>query len=100
MYGFAPVTLVALRRADPDRPRPYRLPAAEVIAPLAFAAANLIIYWPWWTAFWKLLVAIVLGLVFFGVSFAGTRPRERPPLDLRSLGWMVPWLAGMGVISY
>ena len=29
MYGFAPITLIALRRADPDRPRPYRLPAAR-----------------------------------------------------------------------
>ena len=100
MYGFAPVTLVALRRADPDRPRPYRLPAAEVLAPLAFVAANLIIYWTSWTAIWKLLIAIVLGLVIFGISFVLHRPLERPPLDLRSLGWMLPWLLGMGLISY
>ena len=33
MYGFAPVTLIALRKADPDRPRPYRLPAADVLSP-------------------------------------------------------------------
>jgi len=26
MYGFAPITLVALRKADPDRPWPYRRP--------------------------------------------------------------------------
>ena len=50
MYGFAPVTLIALRRSDPDRPRPYRLPAPEIMAPLAFIAANLIIYWTDWEA--------------------------------------------------
>lgn len=100
MYGFAPITLVALRRADPDRERPYKLPAAEVIAPLAFAAANLIIYWTSWTAIWKLLIAIAIGLVIFGVSFVVHHPMERPPLDLRALGWMVPWLLGMGLISY
>ena len=50
MYGFAPVTLIALRRSDPDRPRPYRLPAPEIMSPLAFICANLIIYWTDWEA--------------------------------------------------
>jgi amino acid transporter len=29
MYGFAPITLLALRKTDPERTRPYRLPAAR-----------------------------------------------------------------------
>jgi amino acid transporter len=40
MYAFAPITLLALRKADPDRARPFRLPAAPVLAPLAFIAAT------------------------------------------------------------
>ena len=38
--------------------------------------------------------------MIFGVSFVVHKPLERPPLDLRSLGWMLPWLLGMGLISY
>jgi len=100
MYAFAPITLLALRKADPHRPRPYRLPAPSVLAPLAFIAANEIIYWTSWTTVWKLMVAIAAGYVIFGISYALGRPIERPPLDPRSLVWILPWLTGLAVISY
>ena len=48
MYAFAPVSLAALRRSDRDRWRPYEVPAASVLAPLAFVSANLIVYWGGW----------------------------------------------------
>jgi amino acid transporter len=100
MYAFAPITLLALRKADPDRTLPYRLPAASVLAPLAFIAANEIIYWTPWVAVQKLMLAIVAGYVVFAVSYAFGRPIERPPLHTRSLVWILPWFAGLTVISY
>jgi amino acid transporter len=100
MYAFAPITLLALRKTDPQRRRPYRVPAAPVVAPLAFVAANEIIYWTSWTTVQKLMVAIVAGYVIFGVSYALGRPIERPPLDPRSLAWILPWFTGLAVISY
>ena len=100
MYAFAPITLLALRKADPHRPRPYRLPAPSVLAPLAFIAANEIIYWTSWTTVWKLMVAIAAGYMIFGISYALGRPIERPPLDPQSLVWILPWLTGLAVISY
>jgi amino acid transporter len=104
MYGFAPLTLAGLRRADPDRPRPYRMPAAPVIAPLSFIAANEIIYWSGWTTLWKLYVAIVIGFVLFAVYRAVQASRHAIPaaakdLQLRSLAWILPWLIGIGIIS-
>lgn len=100
MYGFAPITLLALRRTDPDRPRPYRLPAAGVLTPLSFIAANEIIYWTSWTTVEKLMLAILAGYVLFGITHLLGHPLERPPLDLRALAWIVPWFAGLSVISY
>ncbi|WP_285592876.1 APC family permease [Actinomycetospora sp. NBRC 106378] len=104
MYGFAPLTLAALRKVDPDRPRPYRMPAATVIAPLSFIAANEIIYWSGWTTDWKLAVAIVIGFVLFAAYRAFRASREGlaffgADLQLRSLGWILPWLGGILVIS-
>jgi amino acid transporter len=104
MYGFAPLTLAGLRRADPDRPRPYRMPAAPVIAPLSFIAANEIIYWSGWTTLWKLYVAIVIGFVLFAIYRAVQASRHTIPaaakdLQLRSLAWILPWLIGIGIIS-
>jgi amino acid transporter len=100
MYAFAPITLLAMRKADPDRTRPYRLPAAPVLAPLAFIATNEIIYWTSWTTVQKMMLAIAAGYVLFGISYALGRPIERPPLDSWSLAWIVPWFTGLTVISY
>lgn len=100
MYAFAPITLLALRKADPHRTRPYRVPAAPVLAPLAFIAANEIIYWTSWTTVAKLMLAVVAGYLLFGIAYALGRPFERPPLDARSLIWILPWLTGLTVISY
>jgi amino acid transporter len=100
MYGFAPISLLALRKSDPDRPRTYRLPAASVLAPLSFIAANEIIYWAGWTTNWKVLIAIVLGYVLMAASFVYKRGAQRPPLDLRTLIWIAPWFAGTALISY
>jgi amino acid transporter len=99
MYGFAPITLVALRKSDPDRTRPYRLPAATPISVLAFVAANLIIYWTGWDVDWKLLVGLLVGYVIFAFSYVFKHPMEKPPLDSRALIWMLPWFAGLAVIS-
>jgi amino acid transporter len=100
MYAFAPITLLALRKTDADRARPYRVPVAPVVAPLAFIAANEIIYWTSWSTVEKLMLAIAGGYVIFGISYALGRPFERPPLDPRSLVWILPWFTGLAVISY
>ncbi|MBV8539575.1 MAG: APC family permease [Pseudonocardiales bacterium] len=100
MYAFAPITLLALRRTDPDRARPYRVPAASVLAPLAFVAANETIYWTPWHTVEKLMLIVAAGYVLFGISYALGRPSKRPPPDPRSLVWILPWLAGLSVISY
>ncbi len=44
MYAMAPLALAGLRKQDPDRPRGYRLPAAWLLSPLAFIAANIVVY--------------------------------------------------------
>ncbi|HET9255267.1 MAG TPA: APC family permease [Pseudonocardiaceae bacterium] len=100
MYAFAPITLLALRKADPDRARPYRLPIAPVLAPVAFVAANEIVYWTSWATVHKLMLVVAAGYLIFGTSYVLSRPLERPPLDSWSLAWITPWLAGLTVISY
>ncbi|GAA1027931.1 APC family permease [Amycolatopsis albidoflavus] len=100
MYAFAPVSLAALRRRDPARPRPYRLPVPWLLAPVGFVAANLVIYWGGFDVTWKILVAIGAGAVVFGINRAMTPPAERPRLDVRSAAWIGPWLLGTGLLGY
>jgi amino acid transporter len=87
-----------MRRQEPEHPRPFRLPAGEVLAPIAFIAATLLIYWAGWTVIWKLFVAIALGFVLLTVARATNRTER--PLEWRGASWLWPYLIGMAVISY
>jgi amino acid transporter len=100
MYAFAPVSLGALRKSDPDRERPYRLPYAAVLSPLGFVSANLIVYWSGWTTVNRLFLALIVGLVLFGISMVVRKPAKRPIVDWKASIWVLPWLVGMAVISY
>ena len=99
MYAFAPISLRALRIRDPQRARPYRLPAHQVLAPLSFIAANLIIYWSSFQAEWKLGLASVLGLILFTITRATTPAAERTPLRWKASAWIWPWFLGLLVIG-
>ncbi|MDR0342787.1 MAG: APC family permease [Nocardiopsaceae bacterium] len=98
MYAGAPLSLGALRRQVPDAPRPYRLPGAAALAPIAFIIANLIIYWSGFTVLWKLGVCIVAGYILIGISMAFDK--DRPPLDWKAAQWLPVYLIGMGIISW
>ena len=98
MYAGAPLSLGAFRRQVPEADRPYRMPAASVLSPLAFVLANLIIYWSGFETLWKLAVAIVIGYVLIGIAMAFDP--QRPPLDWRSAQWLPVYLIGMGIISW
>ncbi len=98
MYAGAPLSLGAFRRQVPEASRPYRMPAASVLAPAAFVVADLLIYWSGFEVIWKLGIVLVIGYILLGVSMA--LDKERPPLDWRSAQWMPVWLIGMGIISW
>ena len=98
MYAGAPLSVGAFRGQVPDANRPYRMPAAVVLAPAAFAVAGLLIYWSGFEVVWKLGVVLVLGYVVIGI-FMAFDP-QRPPLQWKSAVWLPVWLIGMGVISW
>jgi amino acid transporter len=99
-YATAPLAFGALRKQDPDRERPYRLVAGGLLAPLAFVVANEVILFSGWTIVYKLILAIVIGVILLGLNYTFSKPDERPQLDLRNAIWIVPYLIGLGVVSY
>ena len=98
MYAGAPLSVGAFRSQVPEAPRPYRMPAAWLLAPAAFAVADLLIYWSGFEVIWKLGVVLVLGYVIIGICMAFDP--QRPPLDWKSAVWLPAWLIGMGIISW
>jgi len=98
MYAGAPLALGAFRRQVPEASRPYRMPGASVLSPLAFVIATMLIYWSGLEVVWKLGVCIVIGYVVIGVSMAFDN--ERPPLDWKSAQWLPAYLIGLGILSW
>jgi amino acid transporter len=98
MYAGAPLSLGAFRRQVPEANRPYRMPGAAVIAPIAFILASMIIYWSGLETIWKLGIAIVIGYVVIGIFMAFDK--QRPPLNWKSASWLPVYLIGMGIISW
>jgi amino acid transporter len=99
-YAMVPLSLGALRRQDPGRPRPFRLPAASLVAPAAFVVASEILLFTGWAVVWKVIVAILIGFVLLTLSTLTDTNERRPSLDWRSAVWFWPYLLGMGAISY
>ncbi|MFR0354055.1 APC family permease [Streptomyces sediminimaris] len=102
MYAGAPLAYGVFDRHLPHHERPYRLPAGNVVAPVSFVVANLIIYWSGWDVLWRLGVAVVLGYLLLG-GYAwwanATHRPDAPRMDFRAAQWLPAYLLGMGVIS-
>jgi amino acid transporter len=98
MYAGAPLALGAFRLRLPGADRPFKLPGAVVLSPLAFIVADLIIYWSGFETLWKLGVAIVIGYIVI-LSYTADRP-ELPKIKWRNSAWIGAYLLGMGIISW
>ncbi len=64
-YILGPVGLMVFRRHDPHRKRPFNLPMANIISPLAFVVGTLIVYWSGFAVLWKLEIGIFAGVLIF-----------------------------------
>ncbi|AWB91923.1 hypothetical protein C3E78_06780 [Aeromicrobium chenweiae] len=96
---LGPITVVALRRQVPDRPRPLRLPALPVLARFVFVVVSLIVYWTGWETMSKLTIPVALG----GGILLWRVVRDRTladSLDLRCLTWLGPYFAGLLVLEF
>jgi amino acid transporter len=100
MYAGGPLAMAHLRRADPGRARPFRLPGAGLLNPIGFVFAALLVYWSGWPTVWRLLAAVLAGYLLLAISYYTKPAAERPNLDLRHSIWIWPFLVGMGLLSY
>jgi amino acid transporter len=98
MYAGSVLSLGAFRRTLPDAERPYKVPVGSIMAPLAFVICSMLIYWSGFVTIWKLGACVVIGYILIGICMAFDK--ERPPLEWRSATWLIPYLIGMGIISW
>ena len=97
MYAFAPVSLAALRKRDPDRLRSYVMPLSPILTPAAFCFASLLLYWGGFQTMWKIDIALLVGVVLFAIGVVVVKTDWRHMV--RPALWIVPWLIGMTLID-
>jgi hypothetical protein len=97
MYGMAPIALGALRNSDPDRTRTYQVPWPAFVLPASFASSNLILYFGGFDTMYKVIGALVFGLLLFAIG--ASRAHTGDLLMVRHALWVPGWLVGMLVIS-
>ncbi|MDH6119059.1 APC family permease [Kitasatospora sp. GAS204B] len=103
MYAGAPLAFGVLRKRFPDLERPFRLPAGEVVSPIAFVVAGLVIYWAGWDTLWRLGASILIGYLLLGSYAAYARVKRlprAPRMDFRAGQWLPVYLVGLGVASW
>lgn len=97
-YIIGPISLMALRKRQPDHHRPFLLPYANVMALLAFYICNLLIFWTGWHTVSRMMIAVGIGFVFF--AFYCCREKDIFYKQWRMSWWVVPYFILLSLISY
>ncbi len=99
-YGIGPVVLLSLRRTLPEasRPRPFRVPMANILAPITFIISNLIVYWSGFATLTFLLEVISAALVLF-LAWRLIKRESIAALPWKSTWWVFPYLGGLWILD-
>ena len=98
-FSAGPITLLTFRKQFPDKERLFKLPFVHFFAIVGFSLASLVIYWSGYKTFLFMLATLGLGSIIFMINTSIHKEKHRS-LDLRSAFWILPYMSGMGIISY
>jgi amino acid transporter len=94
-YGIGPICLLAMRKLQPDTPRPFKLVCSKFFSYSAFYLCNLMLYWCGFSIIWKLNVALLLGLIIY-LSYH----RQSIFSCSHTLYWFLCYIGSMTIFSY
>lgn len=94
-----PISVVVMRRTAPDAPRPLRVPALEVLAPLAFVLTTLMLYWSRWPDIGEFVLILLLPLPVYLYYEARHGWRDFRP-HLQGGLWLVSYLLAITAVSW
>ncbi|MEV0532465.1 APC family permease [Kitasatospora sp. NPDC050463] len=98
-YVTGPVAVMALRRLAPELPRPVRLRAMPVIAPVAMVFGSLVLYWARWPLTGKVILLMAAGLPIWA-WYELRKPWAELKPHLKAGAWMIAYLFVMAGVSW
>ncbi len=102
IYIIGPISAGTLRRTSGELHRPFKLSGLNVIGPLGFIAATLIIYWSGWKTDSVLLLAMLFGVIMYAYG-ASSFPENTEPYGWKHVKagiWLVVYLLALLVLTY
>lgn len=99
-YAVGPLALVVLRKIEPEKARPFRLPKAKLMAFLAFYVCNLILLWTGWAVVSKMLIAVIVGYAVLIIYRRYDNPENKLPMEWHNCFWLFAYLALIAIVSY
>jgi amino acid transporter len=98
-YLVVPVSVMVLRRTAPHLHRPLRVPGLQVLAPIAFVLATLMLYWARWPHTAQIMLLLILPLPFYFYYQARGGWQHFAP-NLRGAWWLAGYLVTICVLSW
>ena len=93
--------LMVFRREAESLKRPFKLPFASILAPIAFVGATLIVYWSGWPTVPYLAIGIFFGILVYLVILATHKVENVFTKDNIKAGWWVPgYILVLALLSY
>ena len=98
-YLVVPISVMVLRRTAPNLHRPLRVPGLEVLSPVAFVLATLMLFWARWPHTGEIMLLLIFPLpVYFYYQAKGQwRDFGR---QLRAAWWLLAYLIAITVLSW
>jgi amino acid transporter len=98
-YLVVPISVIVLRRTAPNLHRPLRVPGLEILAPIAFVLATLMLFWARWPHTGQIMLLLIVPLpVYLYYQARGNW------LDfgrqLRGAWWLFAYLIAITVLSW
>jgi amino acid transporter len=94
-----PISVLVMRRTARDVPRPLRVPALEVLAPVAFVLITLMLYWSRWPHTGEMVLLLILPLPVYLYYEAQHGWRDFAPHFCGGL-WLIGYLLAITAMSW
>ena len=92
---------MVFRKEADELKRPFKLPYATILAPIAFIGATLIVYWSGWPTIPYLAIGIFFGIVVYLIILGSHKVENVFTKDNIKAGWWVPaYILVLTLLSY
>ena len=98
-YLVVPISVMVLRRTAPNLHRPLRVPGLQVLAPLAFVLATLMLFWARWPHTGEIMLLLILPMpvYLYYQHRAGWPTFAR---QMRASWWLLVYLLTITALSW